>query len=684
MNLSDKSKMFAVVTIVALAVRIGHILVMANEDINPLFLHPIMDGYMHSEWARGVLSGQWPGSEPYFRAPLYIYFLSGLYAIFGPENRLLIQIAHALISALGAGFAALAAAHCFTRRAGWLTGFIFACMWPSIYFAGELLIATLITTLILLLVWLLLRGDTQDDIQPGGRQLFFVGLIWGFSAITRPNVLILAPVIVWYLFRERKLPWRSRGWLLLVVGLALPILPVTAHNLFKAHDTVFIASQGGVNFYIGNNHYSDGRTAYVPGTLPTWQGGYDDVIAMAKKETGREDLKPSGVDRHFLGKGISFWFQEPSRALKLYLHKLRLLFAMGERSNNKNIYFWRERSKVLRWPMWLGWTPILILAILGFFRRDLLISRRFLLLGFCLAYAFSIYLFFVNARFRLPVMALLTIPAGAGLDRIWEAWRAKRWLDPRRGLVVAAAALLFVTLPDLVKFTEDDIHADPFSWHTLGNGYNAAGKYFQARHAYQKAIDISKQYPQPHFYWIQASLYTKLADLFIRLDRSDEAIEVYTDYIREFPSDWEIRLLLGDLLLQTGRIDDAAAQFEVVLRNDPDNDSAKLGHAWILLHNGEAGAALRRFLELYRQHNSSQALFGAGMCQMELNQLDTAQKTFEQVLSLQSDYWQALGNLAVIYERSGQLGKAYDAYQQLLTINPRDVHAQQWLREHRR
>jgi tetratricopeptide (TPR) repeat protein len=511
-----------------------------------------------------------------------------------------------------------------------------------------------------------------------------VGLVWGLAAISRPNVLILAPIIFWYLYQERRLPWRSRGWLFLAIGLALPILPVTGHNLFKARDAVFIASQGGVNFYIGNNPYSDGRTAYVPGTLPTWQGGYDDVIAMAKKETGREDLKPSGVDRHFLGKGVSFWFQEPGRALMLYLHKLRLLFAMGERSNNKNIYFWRERSKILRWPVWLGWTPVLILAVLGFFRRDLLKSRRFLLLGCCLAYAFSIYLFFINARFRLPILVLLAIAAGGGLDRIWEAWRAKRWLDPRKGLVVAGTVLLFATVPDLIKFTENDLHADPFSWHTLGNGYNAAGQYFQARQAYKTAIAISKEHPQPHFYWIQGSLYTKLADLLIRLQRPEEAVEVYTDYIRDYPSDWEMRLLLGDLLLQTGRADEAAAQFEVVLRNDPDNGSAKLGHAWILLHNGESGAALRRFMELFRQHGSTQALFGAGMCQMDLNQLDEAQKTFEQVLSLQGDYWQALGNLAVIYERTDQRDKAYRAYQELLRINPHDARAQQWLREHTR
>lgn len=677
-------RLFLVVTGIALIPRLAHVLVMTDPLVNPLFTKPIMDAAMHDLWARGILAGSWPGDQPFFRAPLFIYLLAGLYAIFGVENRLAVQVVIVAISACGAGLAAVLAAHCFSRRAGWLAGLILAASWTSIYFAGELLIATLTTTLNLLLLWLLVRQDGGSIDPPPQRQLLGVGLTWGLSAIARPNILILAPVIIWYLFRYRGLRRAPLGWLALVAGLVLPILPVTAHNLVSGHDTVLIASQGGVNFYIGNNPYSDGRTAYVPGTRPTWQGGFDDVIAMAQRETGIEDLKPSGVDRHFLGKGLSFWFQEPGRALGLYAHKLRLLFAMGERSNNKNIYFWRDRSQVLRWPVWLGWTPVLVLAVLAYFRRDLMPARRFLLLGAAVAYALSIYLFFINARFRLPVLAMLAVAAGGGLDRLVAAWPWRRWPDPRRGLGVAAIVLVFSVLPDLLAFTEDDIHADPFSWFTVGNSHLASGRLTQARHAYERAIDISQRYPQRHFYWIQENLHRGLAQVLTGLGRPEQAEQVYRDYIAQDPATVEVRVELGELLMQRGETDAAAAQFEVALRQEPDHYGAQLGHAWILLNNGEAGAALRRFLDLNRRQTNPQALFGAGMAQVALNRLDAAEKTFLQVLDLQPSYWQALGNLAGLYDQMGRLDEAASAYRRLLAQNPQDARARRWLQEHGR
>ncbi len=673
--------LFSVVTLAAFAVRAIHVWLMSDPQVNPLILRPIMDAAMHDLWARGILAGTWPAAEPFFRAPLYPYFLAGLYALFGADQRLAVQLVHVAISAAGAGLAALCAARLFGRLAGWLAGLLFCLAWTSIYFAGELLIVTVAVTLDLLLVWMLLRGDGEERDPSARRWLLLIGLVWGLSAVARPNILILAPVFLWYLHRYRGVAVRSSRWLVLAAGLLLPILPVAAHNFLRGNDTVLIASQGGVNFFIGNNHFSDGRTAWVPGTRPTWQGGYDDVIARAKEES-RRDLKPSEVDRFYVRKGLTFWLDEPGTALGLYAHKIRMLFGAGERSNNKNIYFWRSRSPLLRWPVWLGWTPILVLGVVGLCRRDLTSSRRFLLLGAIAAYSFSVLLFFINARFRLPVLALLTIPAGGGLARlVWAAARGS-WPDRRRGLVVAAGVLALSLVPDLLTFRENRIDADPFSWHTLGSAYVAAGRLEKGRRAFERAVFINEEYPQRHFRWIEESLYSQLATVLTKLGRPDEAIGVYQDLIRRSPTTVEPRVHLGDLLLQAGRTDAAAAQFEIVLRSDPDNYQAQFGHAWVLLANGDAGAALRRFQALHRRRPNAQALFGVGRCQIELQQYGPAEKTFLEVLQREPNYWQALGNLAGLYDQTGRIDEAWSAYQKLLAINPQDERARQWIKEH--
>jgi tetratricopeptide (TPR) repeat protein len=679
---SDQGRMFGALFLIAFAIRAAHVLAIANLDANPLFARPIMDAAMHDGWARGILDGTWPGSEPFFRAPLYVYFLAGLYAIFGPEHRLPIQLVHALISALGAGLVGLTAARAFGRSAGWAAGVLYALLWTSIYFAGELLIVTLTTTLNLVVLWLLIRGDDREG-PPSAGGLFAIGLALGLSAIARPNILILVPLVVWYLARHRGLGKRGRRWLTLGLGLALPILPVTAHNLLRGHDAVLIASQGGVNFYIGNNPRSDGRTAWVPGTRPTWQGGFEDMQALAVKETGHA-MKPAEIDGFYLRKGLSFWWHEPGRALRLYLHKLRLLLAAGERSNNKNVYFWRDRSVILRWPFWLGWAPILCLAVLGYFRRDLTRSRRLVLLGFPVLYAVSILFFFINARYRLPILALLAIPAGAGLVRLVSAWRFRKWPDRRLGLWLAGLLMLVSVIPDRFGFTEDKLELDVFSWHTLGNTFAAAGKLEKARDSYRRALDINHRYPQPYFSWIENSLYTGLGDVLLRLGGPAEAIHVYSAWVRDNPQNVEAQVRLGDLLLQNGQIDEAAAHFEIALRYDPDHYGARLGHTWVLFHNGDYGAALARFQALQRQSGEVSSLFGAGLCLIQLERWSEAEAAFKDILARQPTYWQALGNLAGLYERTGRLEEARRAYEQLLRLQPGDERARTWLQLHPR
>ncbi|MBK6898282.1 MAG: glycosyltransferase family 39 protein, partial [bacterium] len=86
----------------------------------------------------------------------------------------------ALISALGAGLAALTADRLWGRRAGWLAGLLYAGLWTSIYYSAELLLETLSVTLNLLLLWLLLDRDAG---RPGWRRLGLAGLALGLSAI---------------------------------------------------------------------------------------------------------------------------------------------------------------------------------------------------------------------------------------------------------------------------------------------------------------------------------------------------------------------------------------------------------------------------------------------------------------------------------------------------------------------
>jgi len=69
----------------------------------------------------------------------------------------------------------------------------------------------------------------------------------------------IGPLLAWETLLEGR--YFTVEALLFAAGLVLPIIPVTLHNALVGHDFVPIASQGGVNFYIGNNPVADGYTA---------------------------------------------------------------------------------------------------------------------------------------------------------------------------------------------------------------------------------------------------------------------------------------------------------------------------------------------------------------------------------------------------------------------------------------
>jgi tetratricopeptide (TPR) repeat protein len=665
--LGSNRSVFIITSTIALVIRIVHLVYMSD---NPLFARPIMDAAVHDTWAKGLINGTWPLSEPFFRAPLYPYFLGFLYKIFD-ASRFPVQMIHVLVSACGAGLAGLSATKLWGNRAGYFAGILMACFWVSIWFSAELLIVSLAVTLNLLLIWLLL-----SDKKPSWQKLLLTGFVFGLSAIARPNILIIAPVIIWYYCKQFS--FKSQ-LLIFLAGLLIPIIPVTTSNLIRGNDFVPIASQGGVNFFIGNNIDSDGRTAVVPGTRATWQGGRDDSIMMAEKSVGKR-LKPSEVDRWFFIQGLKYLVNEPVDAIKLYGHKLKMILGEGERSNNKFIYQWREWSPLLRLQIWPGWTVILGFGVIGLFSRGRDSRNTFLFLTIIL-YSLSILLFFVNARFRLPLAAMLIIPAGAGLDAVWIAIKNRKWVLPKKSLIIASILTAFA-LFDLQGFAENRIDANPFHHFTLGNAWADAGEDFKAISEYRFAIAADEKYRQQNFYMIGDALYSSLGGLLIKTRQQTQLMPLYKKWVQRLPESMEARVSLGEALLQSGDIDAASVQFEIMLRQAPKDTRAGIGYAWVMYHNKEFGSALRKFQMLNRKTPDATVLFGAGLCLIELGRLEESIPVFQEVIKMQPAYWQAWGNMAGVFERLGDLDHAANAYINLLKIKSGDQRAEQWLSAH--
>ncbi|MDP2054652.1 MAG: hypothetical protein Q8L75_13525, partial [Acidobacteriota bacterium] len=71
-----------VIFTVALAVRLLHLL---QIQPSPFFDVLLGDAHGYDEWARRLAAGDWVGTEVFYQAPLYPYFVGGVYAVFGRD-----------------------------------------------------------------------------------------------------------------------------------------------------------------------------------------------------------------------------------------------------------------------------------------------------------------------------------------------------------------------------------------------------------------------------------------------------------------------------------------------------------------------------------------------------------------------------------------------------------------------
>ncbi len=613
--------------ILALAVRLAHLYLMRQS---PYFLYPIMDSRIHDEWAWSIVSGQnavW--TAPFFRAPLYPYFLAGIYWIFG-HSLTLARVAQTILGSMSVVLIFLIGRRVFGSRTAWIGSLSAVFYWMFLYFEGELLIVPLIVFLDLAGLFVFLRALDR----PRARSFLLAGLLFGMSAVARPNILLFAIAgAVWLVIVYRKESMRAPllRTVAFTVGVILPILPVTAANVLSG-DFILIASQGGVNFYIGNNPQSDALQAVVPGTRTDWWGGYYDTILIAEKDLGRQ-LKPSEVSRYWYGRGVDFIRTEPQAAARLFLRKLYLFWNHHEFGNNQDIYFQQSRAPVLRWLSPVGFGLVAPLGLLGMaigWRR----ARKSRPLSlFVLVYALSVILFFMSARYRMPVVPILLL-FGASAAGTWIDVLRSRRIRQATAMVVPAVLFALVVNSNFHKL--EKIHF-AFGHYNLGLTYVHAGRFEQAIEEFREALHHDPGRRDASY---------NLATTLIQTGRQSEAERVLRDALNRYPDDAEAHYAMGSALVSMGNLEEAVQELThaVSLRPNYFEAHQRLGVALYRQDRlGEAEASFRRALEIHPRFAA--AYNNLGIVLARKGNLEAAREMFEETLRLDPAHEGAAENL---------------------------------------
>ncbi len=421
-------------SICALAFFLRFVNVLQTFEV-PTLVELLGDAKGYFDWAVRISEGDWYGTETFYQAPLYPYFLAVLIKIFGPSVTL-IRLVQMMLGVAGVALIGLAGRKLFSERVGLVSALMLAVYPPAIYYDGIIQKAALATFLLCAFITacVYLQGE------PRWWYAVLVGLSLGLLVLARENALLWTPVIpLWILLGIRATNWHR--WTLVgcyASGIALILLPVAARNASLGGEWSPTTFQAGPNFYIGNNAEANGiYVPLVPGHgTPMYERA--DAERLAEQAVGHE-LSAREVSQFWMSRAWDEIRRSPGRWLQLMLAKTFMVFNRYEVPDVESMYIFREYSVPLKLSRIWHFGMLCPLGIWGLIatwqdRRKLWLY--YLLLLTMIA---AVVLFFILGRYRNPV-AILFIPfAAAGVVDLFARVRERRW---RTGFAAAAVLLL--------------------------------------------------------------------------------------------------------------------------------------------------------------------------------------------------------------------------------------------------
>ncbi len=712
----------AIVALVALSVRLIYL---AEIQTSPFFHVPVIDAEAYDAMARRIAAGDLEGGKTAFwQAPLYPYFLAALRSL--AMGSIGVRVVQFVLGTLTAVLLAGLAARLLGRRAGLMAGLGAALYGPLLFFESRLLAPSLI--LFLNVAGLVALDRARASTRLGPRVL--AGVLFGLAALARPDAFLVALVLGVGLgvMERRQAPSPAgrraagRRAVAFLAAALLVTLAATARNWIVARDLVWVSSNGGINFYLGNNAESDQTIEIRPGL--EWAA----LVERPHLEAGL--TRASDRSRFFYREAGRFIRQEPLAWASLMAKKTARFFAGYEIRRNEDAYEFRRESRLLSFLLWragsFGFPFGLVspLALMGAVllwprRRDL--AHVYLYAG---AYALAVIAFFVTARYRLPVVPALLILAAGAVD--WVLARRRVPGTVFRFALVGIALALILNL----NAATPRIDASGEYWRLFATAEFERGNYAQAIVAQARALEADPERAELHYdqgIYLAAAGDTagavaayrqaialapdfgepkvNLGNLLVRAGDYRTAVRLFIEAAVTDPNLVPAQIAVGNAFLNSGHPDSALARFDRAATLDPESVEAVRGRIAALMGLGRGTeavdaareaivrfgerpdllAALGRALKGVGRNEEAVAALGAslraepgqaetwvalGQCYRNLGQLEDAAEAQKQAIALAPGLVAAHVNLADVQARRGFYDQAIASLQQALALDP--------------
>ena len=162
-----------------------------------------------------------------------------------------------------------------------------------------------------------------------------------------------------------------------------------------------------------------------------------------------------------------------------------------------------------------------------------------------------------------------------------------------------------------------------------------------------------------------------LAKLYLETAQPDRALRLAEELVKAKPNDARNLMLHGQALALLDRLDEAEKDLVKAFKLNAADDLIALAYANLLLRTGRAEEAKKMYAEtIMANPRSAAALTGLGMVQLRSADFAPAEQTFTQALALNNDYRDARIGLATAKLMLKQYDDAYGECNLALNLDP--------------
>ena len=355
-------------------------------------------------------------------SPLYLSLTRVLYPVGGIR---LMRVTQTLLFAAAASAVAVAVELEAGFAAGLAAGAFMASYRPFLVYAAVLEPETLILFLLAVALLAAIRVRTEDRLEKGTLSASVAAGSLALAALARPQFIVLVPVWIWWMARERK--GRNRRTIVVAAAAIATLIVAPFAGIRLARVGSLSVMDPGTVFYEGNGPQSPTGTFTQPAIVKRLQelstAGADAAHVAYRRVASAEAGRPLTRDesnRYWAGLALSEIAAHPGRAAARFASKALLAWGPAELHDLVNA---EDLDRRIRRRLPWGWGVLLVGLVVvapGIRRRLFTVLGPISLIG--LAWAVQV-IFYPSARQRLPMVlaAVVVVAVAAPASRV--RWR---------------------------------------------------------------------------------------------------------------------------------------------------------------------------------------------------------------------------------------------------------------------